>query len=122
MSVRDGADDRGTAGSPTPQRRIAGQTHVAGTYLTDEVFLYRVVGVTSNGAAETVELEDCYRLDVVQVSVGDLRRRRLQTVMPSPLSCLARVIAPGSSERVGAEALDRHEDGQREDDDVQWHV
>jgi hypothetical protein len=47
-------------------------------YLTDEVFLYRVVRVADG----VVEVEDCYRLDVVQVPIGDFQRRRLRVVTP----------------------------------------
>jgi hypothetical protein len=56
-----------------------------GVYLTDEVFLYRVVGVIAGGATELIELEDCYWLDVVRVSVKDLRARRLRVVTPAPV-------------------------------------
>jgi hypothetical protein len=48
-------------------------------YLTDEIFLYRVVRVVDG----LVEVEDCYRLDVVRVPVRDLRRRRLRVVTPT---------------------------------------
>ena len=51
----------------------------AGTYLTNEAFLYRVV----NTLDETVELEDCYRLDSVRISVRALRERRLRVVVPA---------------------------------------
>jgi len=53
----------------------------SGVYLTDDVFLYRVVGFVV-GPVETVELEDCYRLDVVRVSLADVRMRRLRVVAP----------------------------------------
>jgi hypothetical protein len=51
-----------------------------GVYLTDEVFLYRVVGSIGSGVDPAVELEDCFRLDVVRVAVSDLRSRRLRVV------------------------------------------
>jgi hypothetical protein len=52
-----------------------------GVYLTDEVFLYRVVGsVAAGGVDALVEVEDCYWLDVVPVAVSDLRSRRLRVV------------------------------------------
>ena len=38
-----------------------------GALLTDDVFLFRVVGVVDTDAGEMVELEDCFGLDVVQV-------------------------------------------------------
>jgi hypothetical protein len=54
-----------------------------GTYLTNEVFLYRVTGFVSSGLDEIVELEDCYWLDVVEVPVSDLRARGLRVVAPA---------------------------------------
>jgi hypothetical protein len=51
-------------------------------YLTDGVFLYRVARLFVDGADVTVELEDCYRLDVVEVSMSDLRARGLRLVTP----------------------------------------
>jgi len=54
------------------------------TYLTDEVFLYRVVSA-GDGVDGVFELEDCYALDVVRVSVHDLRARRLRIVTPALL-------------------------------------
>jgi hypothetical protein len=55
------------------------------TYLTDGVFLFRVVGVVASGADEMVALEDCYWLDVVHVPLSDLRARRLRVVTPASL-------------------------------------
>jgi hypothetical protein len=54
------------------------------TYLTDGVFLFRVVGVVASGADKMVALEDCYWLDVVDVPLSDLRARRLRVVTPTP--------------------------------------
>jgi hypothetical protein len=54
-----------------------------GVYLTDEVFLYRVVGLSARGRGFVVELEDCHLLDVVRVPVPDLRERRLRVVTPT---------------------------------------
>jgi hypothetical protein len=54
-----------------------------GVYLTDEVFLFRVVDVLASGAGETADLEDCYQLDVVRVPIADLRARRLRVVTPA---------------------------------------
>jgi hypothetical protein len=53
-----------------------------GVYLTNEVFLYRVVGIVTSGTDEVVELEDCYMLDVVRVPVRALHERRLRVVAP----------------------------------------
>jgi hypothetical protein len=59
---------------------VPGQTpDRIGVYLTNEVFLYRVVGV----GAGTIELEDCYRLDSVRVALDDVRARRLRVVIPA---------------------------------------
>ena len=52
-------------------------------YLTDGVFLYRVVDLLVTGEGEMADLEDCYGLDVVRVAVDDLRARRLHVVTPS---------------------------------------
>jgi hypothetical protein len=51
-----------------------------GTYLTNETFLYRV----SASIDGVVELEDCYRLDVVSVPARDLRDLGLRVVTPGP--------------------------------------
>lgn len=55
----------------------------AAVYLTDGVFLYRCARLVGSGADEAVELEDCYGLDVVKVSVADLSARRLRVVTPA---------------------------------------
>jgi hypothetical protein len=52
-------------------------------YLTDEVFLYRVLGVVASADGEVVELEDCMYLDVVRVPLADVRARRLRVVTPT---------------------------------------
>jgi len=51
-------------------------------YLTDEVFLYRVVAASATG--DTVELEDCYALEVMTVPLTRLRASRLRVVTPAP--------------------------------------
>jgi hypothetical protein len=61
-----------------------GQTAGTGAYLTDEVFLFRVVDVLRNPAGDLVELEDCYGLDVVRVPFRALGARRLRVVTPAP--------------------------------------
>jgi hypothetical protein len=55
-----------------------------GVYLTDGAFLFRLVGSMAGGRDDVVELEDCYSLDVVRVSVKDLRERRLRLVTRDP--------------------------------------
>ena len=57
--------------------------HGLGVYLTDDVFLYRLVGVLPSGTGHVVELEDCYLLDVVRVPVAQLGARRLREVTPA---------------------------------------
>jgi hypothetical protein len=52
-------------------------------YLTDEVFLYRVVDRVITAAGEMVEVEDCYWLDVVRIPANDLAARQLRVVTPS---------------------------------------
>ncbi len=54
-------------------------------YLTDEVFLYRVVGLVAGEGDRLVELEDCFRLDVARVPVTALRARGLRVVVPAVL-------------------------------------
>jgi hypothetical protein len=56
--------------------------HPAGPYLTDEVFLYRVVGFVEGESGGMVELEDCYHLDVVRIPVAAVAARGLRAVMP----------------------------------------
>ena len=53
-----------------------------GAYLTDEVFLYRVVGLVASTWGDVVELEDCYWLDSVRVPLRDLSAHRLRVVTP----------------------------------------
>ena len=81
MRACGAGDSRNAAGSPTAGA-VARHTDGAGLYLTNEVFLYRVVGVVARGVDALVELEDCYGLDVVRVPLGDLRARRLRVVTP----------------------------------------
>ncbi len=69
--------------APQSAGAVPGQIARAGTYLTDEVFLYRVVSVVASGVGETVELEDCYWLDLVRVRLTDLCARQLRIVTPS---------------------------------------
>ena len=85
MSAPYRAIDRGSADGLAAAGAGAGQTDEVGMYLTDEVFLYRVVGLVASGVGEMVELEDCYWLDVVRVPVRDIRARRLRVVRPVPV-------------------------------------
>ena len=53
------------------------------TYLTNGVFLYRVVGSAASDVGEVVELEDCYLLDVARVPIDDFHVRGLRIVTPA---------------------------------------
>lgn len=75
-------DNRGTSRSSLPPGGVATPIDMAGAYLTDGVFLYRVVGSLANAVDEVVELEDCYGLDVVPVPLSALRSRRFRVVTP----------------------------------------
>jgi hypothetical protein len=85
MSALHRAADCRTADGPVPVGADSGYADEAGMYVTDEVFLYRVVGRVAAPAGETVELEDCYWLDVVRVPASHLRARRLRVVKPAPV-------------------------------------
>ena len=63
-----------------PQAGTAAAPIDTGLYLTDEVFLYRVVRSVASGVEHVVELEDCYALDVVRVPASALQARGLRVV------------------------------------------
>jgi hypothetical protein len=69
--------------APNPAGPATPLVDQRGSYLTNGVFLYRVVGHAMSAAAEIVELEDCYGLDVVCVPAEDLRARGLRVVTPA---------------------------------------
>jgi hypothetical protein len=54
-----------------------------GAYLTNGVFLYRIVDVLVTEFEEITELEDCYGLDIVRVPTRALLARRLRVVTPT---------------------------------------
>jgi hypothetical protein len=83
MSTLYRADNRRTA--DVPVAAADAQLDRAGAYLTDGVFLYRVVGLVAGERGEIVELEDCYWLDVVRAPVMALHERRLRVVTPAPV-------------------------------------
>ncbi len=85
MSMQYLADSRPALDDSVAADIVADDVHGAGVYLTDGVFLYRVVGLVTSGAGGMVELEDCYWLDVVRVAVKDLGTRRLRVVTPAPV-------------------------------------
>jgi len=62
----------------------SGDPDAGGLYVTNEVFLYRVVGIAASDMGEMVELEDCYSLDVVRIPVGHFHARRLRVVTAAP--------------------------------------
>jgi hypothetical protein len=93
MSILFRADDTRTTGAPVFAGDGACQADGAGLYLTDGVFLYRVVRVVGSGRGEMVELEDCYLLDVVLVPIGEVRARRLRVVTPAPVERQREVVA-----------------------------
>lgn len=74
------ANTHRTVDGSVPGAAIAGQIDITGVYLTNEVFLYWVVGVVAGAAGKVVELEDCFLLDVVRVPLADLLARRLRVV------------------------------------------
>ena len=82
MPALHGADKRLEADALGPAGAVTGRVDRPGVYLTNEVFLYRVVGLTGE-ACEVVEVEDCYRLDVVRVPARELRARGLRLVTPA---------------------------------------
>jgi hypothetical protein len=84
MSTLDAADARPRADRSAPAGNASSIDGI-GVYLTDEVFLYRVVDFVAGPGDGMVELEDCYWLDVVSVPMTALRARRLRAVMPAPV-------------------------------------
>ena len=74
--------DRIATSSVSPDAHVA-RLEGVGVYLTNEVFLYRVIEVLPSEEGEMVELEDCYGLDVVRVPLAEVNMRRLRLVTPS---------------------------------------
>jgi hypothetical protein len=70
------------ADSP-PAQPVADDLGGTGAYLTNEIFLYRIVSVVATAVGEMVDLEDCFGLDVVRVPLEDLRSRGLRVVTPA---------------------------------------
>jgi hypothetical protein len=73
-----------TTGARASSGRSSAHAYQAGAYLTDGVFLYRVVDLFVTAAGEMAELEDCYGLDVVRVPLQAVTARRLRVVTPAP--------------------------------------
>ena len=76
------ADTLHAADRRTAAAAVAARVDQVGVYLTDEVFLYRVVDRVLTAAGEMLELEDCYWLDAVRVPASDVAARRLRVVTP----------------------------------------
>jgi len=70
--------------TPTGGGAAGGRAYGPGSFLTDEVFLYRILRCTSTQDGAIVELEDCYWLDIVSIPLNELRARRLRVVTPAP--------------------------------------
>jgi len=77
------ADTSRLSGGLAPNAAADGRIDKAGVYLTNEVFLYRVVGIVAGAAGKLVELEDCFLLDAVHVPLAEIRARRLRLVTPA---------------------------------------
>jgi hypothetical protein len=78
--TRRTADRRAPFAAAAAAGEAAGHAGAAGLYLTDEIFLYRVVRVVAGAAGEMVDLEDCFLLDVVRVPLAAVRARRLRVI------------------------------------------
>jgi len=87
MPTLDRHTSRRTANGSVLPDAIFAHIDGANVYLTNEVFLYRLVRFGTSEEGELVELEDCYGLDVVRVPVADLNARQLRVVTPSPVHC-----------------------------------
>lgn len=83
MSTQPHRADRRTTQITAPANTASVGPEGAETYLTNEVFLYRVIGIGASDAGEVVELEDCYLLDVARVPINELHARRLRVVAPA---------------------------------------
>ena len=80
MLTRSGGDHSRRVATTVIDKVAACENHGAGLYLTNEVFLYRVVGIAPSDIGAIVELEDCYMLDVVRVPLEAVRACRLRVV------------------------------------------
>jgi|RhiMetStandDraft_4_1073278.scaffolds.fasta_scaffold1369259_1 hypothetical protein len=81
MPALEDANSRRGASEPGSTSGTCAPGVGVGAYLTDEVFLYRVVSIVADDVDEIVELEDCFRLDIVRVQASSLRARRLRVVL-----------------------------------------
>lgn len=86
MSTPSRRADSGTAQTAVQVELSSSGPEEAGTYLTNEVFLYRVIGIAAGDAGEVVELEDCYSLDVARVPISDFQAGGLRVVTPAAVN------------------------------------
>jgi hypothetical protein len=86
MSTLSPGAERGTAQTAVRADVTSSGLGGVGTYLTNEVFLYRVVGIVATDAGEVVELEDCYSLDVARVPINDFHAGGLRVVTPAAVN------------------------------------
>jgi hypothetical protein len=85
VSTVSRGDDSRIAQTAVHAYVASGDPEGPGVYLTNEVFLYRVVGIVAENVGETVELEDCYSLAIARVPIDDFHRRRLRVVTAAPV-------------------------------------
>jgi len=85
MSTVSRGDHSRTAHPALDTYVAAADADGTGLYLTNEVFLYRVVGVAATDMGDMVEVEDCYSLDVVRIPIDRLRVGRLRVVTAAPV-------------------------------------
>ena len=80
------AGDRGRATrTALDNYLVSGEPDGDGLYLTNDVFLYRVVRIVPSDGGPVVVLEDCYSLDAVRVSIREVHDRGLRVVSTPPL-------------------------------------
>jgi len=84
MSTLSRGDDSCTAQMLEHTDVPSGDSGEDGLYVTNEAFLYRVVGMAPSETGEVIELEDCYFLDVARVPIEHFRARRLRVVTAAP--------------------------------------
>jgi len=85
MSTVSGGDRSGTAYAALDTYMASDDPDGAGLYVTNGVFLYRVVGMAASDVGQMVELEDCYALDIVRVPIHHFQTGRLRVVTAAPV-------------------------------------
>ena len=88
MRAREIAESNPWSGASVSAEHATAGAARLGSYLTDEVFLYRVVSHVESEATVLVELEDCYLLDVVRVPVSVVHERCLRVVVPEAVAVI----------------------------------